>query len=110
NKWFGNIALLATKNHRWLEAVPTTPNDLLFPLDATWALALRLAAGYDMPFGVHLSTLFQAYNGLPCQWTLLLRPTDPDGGPSLPSSPSITLRVEPVGARKGPARRIVNLQ
>jgi hypothetical protein len=109
-RWFAFTSFLATKNHRWLVPVVQSPNDNLFPLDETWSLAYRAAAGYELPHGVHLSTLYQAYNGIPGQRTYVFRTVDPDGGPSIPSSGTLTLRMEPYGTRKGERRHIVNLR
>jgi Carboxypeptidase regulatory-like domain len=109
-KWFAFTSLLATKNHRWLVPVVQSPNDNLYPLDETWSLAYRLAAGYEMPYGIHVSTLYQAYNGIPAQRSNLFRTIDPDGGPPIPSSGTLNLRVEPFGTRVGDARHIVNLR
>ena len=109
-KWFAFTSFLATKNHRWLVPVVQSPNDHLFPLDETWSLAYRLAAGYELPYGVRLSTLYQAYNGIRSQRTNIFRTADPDGGPPLPSSGTLTLRVEPFGTRAGEPRHIVNLR
>jgi hypothetical protein len=109
-KWFANTSFLATKNHRWLNRVAQSPNDEIHAMDETWDLSYRLAAGYEVPFGINLSTLYQAYNGLPRQRTNVFRAADPAGGPALPSSSTITLRMEPFGASRGPARHIVNLR
>lgn len=109
-RWFAFTSFLATKNHRWLVPVVQSPNDNLFPLDETWSLAYRLAAGYDVPYGIRLSTLYQAYNGIPGQRTYVFRTADPDGGPPIPSSGTLSLRMEPFGTRRGNARHIVNLR
>jgi hypothetical protein len=108
--WFAYTSLLATKYHQWLETAPQSPNDEFFPLNETWELAYRLAGGYKMPLGIDVSTLYQAYSGIPGQRTNLFRAADPDGGPSLPSSGSITLRMEPFGESRGDSRHIVNLR
>jgi hypothetical protein len=109
-KWFAFTSFLATKNHRWLVPVVQSPNDNIYPLDETWSLAYRLAAGYTIPYGIHLSTLFQAYNGIPAQRSYVFRTADPDGGPPIPSSGTITSRMEPFGTQRGAARNIVNLR
>jgi hypothetical protein len=49
-KWFANTSLLATKNHRWIEAIVETPNSNYFPLDETWTVSYRLAGGYRLPY------------------------------------------------------------
>lgn len=109
-KWFANTSLLATRNHRWLEAFAETPNSDRFPLDETWQIIYRLAGGYNLPFGISASTVYQLFRGEPGQRTVLFRAADPGGGPSLPSSPTLTLRMEPYGSRRLPARNMVDLR
>jgi hypothetical protein len=109
-KWFAFTSLLVTKNHRWLEPVPQSPNDELFPLDDTWEVSYRVAAGYDLPYGIRGSTLYHSYRGTPGQRTYLFRAADPGGGPSLPSSSSVNIRTEPFGARRGSSQHTVNLR
>ncbi|MBI3049948.1 MAG: TonB-dependent receptor [Acidobacteria bacterium] len=109
-KWFAMTSLVATKNHRWLSPVVQSPNDELFPLDETWDLAYRLAAGYDLPFEMTVSTLVQVYNGFALQRTNQFRAVGPDGGPRFPSSSVIELRMEPYGARRAPVRNVVNVR
>lgn len=108
--WFANTSFLATKNHQWLVKVPQSPNDSINALDETWEMSYRLAGGYSAPFGINLSTLCQAYTGLKRQRTNIFRAADPAGGPAFPSSSTITMRMEPYGARHGDARHIVNLR
>jgi carboxypeptidase family protein len=109
-RWFANASFLATKYHVWFNPVPASPNDLLFPLNQVWERSGRVAAGYTAPFGIELSTLTQAYDGVPRQRTYTFRAADPAGGPSLPSSSTITVPMEPYGAHRGPKRTIVNLR
>lgn len=109
-KWFAFTSFLATRNHRWLVPVVQSPNDNIYPLDETWSLAYRLAAGYELPYAIRVSTLYQAYNGIPALRTYVFRTVDPDGGPAIPSSGTITSRMEPYGTRRGEARHIVNLR
>jgi hypothetical protein len=101
-KWYAFTSFLATKNHRWLNLVPSSPNDNLFNIDKTWTLSYRLAAGYEIPFGINLSTLYEAYNGLPGQRAYLFR--------NLPQSSALTLPVGPFGEVSGRARNVVNLR
>jgi hypothetical protein len=102
NRWFANASFLATKYHAWFEPVAQTPNDEFFPLNQIWELAGRVAAGYELPYGIELSTLTQAYNGVARQRTNIFR--------SVPNSGTITLRMEPFGAQRGPNRTITNLR
>jgi hypothetical protein len=109
-KWYAFTSFLATKNHRWLTLVPQSPNDDYFPIDDTWEISYRASGGYQMPYGINLSALYTAYNGLPGQRTYIFRAADPLGGPSLPSSTTVTLRMDPFGTEMGPARHIVNFR
>jgi hypothetical protein len=109
-KWHAFTSFLATKSNRWLTLIPLSPNDDYFPIDETWELSYRAAAGYDLPYGLRVSTLYSAYNGLPGQRTYIYRAADPDGGRAMPSSTNITLRSDPFGEQKGPARHIVNFR
>jgi hypothetical protein len=110
-RWFVNTSFLATKNHRWLVPYAQSPNDNIFPLDETWALNFTLAGGYQVPFGINLSTLYQTFSGAPGQRTYIFRVADPAGGPPLPSSGSITLPMAPYGSgATGPLRQLVNLR
>jgi hypothetical protein len=109
-RWFANTSVLVTKNHRWLVSAAQSPNDEFFPVDQTWDVTYRLAGGYRVPLGINIATLYQAYRGVAGQRTVLFRPADPDGGPALPSSGSITVPVEAFGAQRGPSRHIVNLR
>jgi hypothetical protein len=110
NRWFAFTSFLATKFNQWLVLVPQSPNDDYFPRNDTWELSYRLAAGYELPLGFNVSTLYQAFSGIPDSRTYLFRAADPQGGPSLPSSGSITARMEPFGTRRGEGRHIVNLR
>ena len=110
DRWFVFTSFLATKYHRWQEPVALSPNDNYFALDNTWELVYRLAGGYTLPLAIDVSTVYQAYNGIPGQRTQIFRTPDPDGGPPLPSSGTLALRVEPYGAQRGPSRHVVNFR
>lgn len=107
---FASTSVLVTKNHNWLVSAAQSPNDEFFPLDETLDVTFRLAGGYRLPWGFNTSTLYQAYRGGPGRRTVLFGVRDAAGGPSLPSSGSITIPVEPFGAQRGPSRHIVNLR
>ena len=96
------VSFLATRNHRWLTSIAQNPNQDYFPLDETWALQFRLGAGFVAPYGISVSGVSQAYNGIPGQRTFLFR--------GLPQSSTVTLRMEPFGASHGPNRTITNLR
>jgi hypothetical protein len=103
-------SFLATKFHRWLDTIAETPNNDIFPLDETWEFSYRLAAGYQIPFGINVSTLYQAYQGIAGLRTYRFRRNDPDGAAPLPSAGSINIRMEPYGSRRGDIRHILNLR
>ena len=109
-KWFANSSFLVTRIHRWLVTAVQSPNDSVYPLDQTWDWSYRLAAGYNLPLGLNVSTLYQTYSGLQRQRTNVFRAADPAGGPAFPSSATITMRMEPFGTKRGAIRNIVNLR
>jgi hypothetical protein len=121
-RWHASTSFLLTKNNRWAGASPfgaaggagglvrQSPNDDYFPLDETWDYAGRFAAGYQLPAGVNFGILYQAYRGQAGQRTYRFGRVDPDGGPSLPSSGSVNLRVEPFGERRENLRHIMNFR
>jgi hypothetical protein len=100
-KWFALTSLLLTKNHRWLLTSVEGPNDAIFPLDETWTWSYRLTAGYEIPYGILLSTIYQADTGVQGQRTVIF---------SAPTSGTLSIRTEPFGATTGPSRHIVNLR
>jgi len=100
--WSVETSFLATKNHRLLVGIPQSPNDLFFPVDDTWERTFRLAGTYRAPYGVSLSSFYLALSGAPGQRTYLFR--------SLPQSGTLTVRLEPFGAERGPVRSNLNLR
>ena len=109
-RWHAYTSILLTKNHQWLSLVPQSPNDDYFPLDTTWDYAYRLAAGYQLPANVDFALLYQAYSGEPGLRTYRFGAVDPDGGPPLPSSGSVNLRLEEEGTRREGLRHVMNFR
>jgi hypothetical protein len=99
-----------TKNRRWLVGVPESPNDLFNPLDDTWSWMFKVLGGYEFPYGIRTGTFIQVLSGDKLQRTYRFRRNDPDGGPSLPSSSTITLPLEPYGSLSLPTMTVVNLR
>jgi hypothetical protein len=108
--WYANTSFLATRNHRWIEAIGATPNDEYFPLDETWDFQYRLAGGVELPYGLSVSSLYQIFSGTPYQRTTIFRAADPDRGPSFPSSSTISLRMDRFGSWRLPTRHLLNLR
>jgi hypothetical protein len=79
-----------------------SPNSNLFALDQTWLWQYRLTAGYQVPYGILISTIYQGDNGTLGQRTVIFT--------GAPSSGTINIPVEPFGATKGPTRSVVNLR
>jgi outer membrane receptor protein involved in Fe transport len=100
----------ATKNHRWLTVIPTSPNDEYFPLDETWEWTYKVNGSYRFPGGFQFAGIFDVQNGTPGQRTYTFRATDPDGGTPLRQLSTVTLRLEPYGAHTGPVRSEANLR
>jgi hypothetical protein len=98
----GETSFLATKHHRWLTGIPQSPNDDAFNLDETWEVSFRASGSVKGPHGVNGSAVFNVINGAPGQRTYLFR--------SLPQSGTLTLRLEPFGTQRGPARSNLNLR
>jgi hypothetical protein len=93
-----------------LKGIAETPNDEFFPLDETWELSYRVSGTYRAPYGLGFSGLYTLNNGVPGQRTYLFRTADPDGGRPLTQLSTLTVRLEPYGARSGPARQNLNLR
>ena len=100
----------ATKNHRWLVGVRSSPNDDFFPLDETWDWQFKLTGSYTFPRKVLVSAFLQSLAGLPGQRTNIFRSADPDGGTPLSQSNTVTLRLEPFGAQRNPAQHVLNFR
>src|SRR5262249_47258888 len=92
----------ASRNHRWLTSIVQSPNDLLSPLDETWGWNLKLNGNYNMPYSIALSGSFVAVNGLKGQRTAQFS--------GLPSSGTVTLRMEPFGQEQGPTRTLLTVR
>jgi len=92
----------ATKNHRYLTVVPSSPNDDYFNVDDTWDWQAKITGNYEFPLKVTLSGSFQAYSPVKGQRTNLFR--------NIPSLSTATIRMEPFGETQGSARTLLNLR
>ncbi len=111
SRWFGNTSVLYTQSHVWrIKAVQSPNDDNIFPVSDWDDLAFLAAGGYNFPYGFSVSTLFQAYKGLPRQRVVQFRATDPAGGPAFTGGATLTLPMEEVGTQRGPTRRVMNLR
>jgi hypothetical protein len=114
-RWTLVASYTATKDHQWLSGannlglngnnnlspVFTTPNQLLFPLDTTWAWQGRLTGNYKLPWSFDVSATYNLYNGIYGQRTETY---------VLPNAGAVTVPVEPYGTETGPIRALLNLR
>ena len=101
-QWDMLASYSATRNHRWIRAIPNSPNDDFFPLDETWDWQFKLTGSYRLPWNVYTSAFFQHLAGDPLQRTYVFR--------SVPQATTVTLRLEPFGARREPNVNVLNLR
>jgi hypothetical protein len=109
-RWNAEASFWVVKNHRWVTRTFDGPNTDFFPLDQTWEWASNASGSYRLPWGIQLAAFLQSKTGVLGQRTYIFRAVDPDGGPRLNQLSTVTLRLEPYGARKGPAINLVNLR
>ncbi len=102
SKWDLLASYSATKNHRWISAIPGSPNDEFFPLDETWDRQFKLVGTYRFPLDVYTSVFYQYLDGDPLQRTYIFR--------SVPQAGTVTLRLEPFGASREPGLNVLNLR
>jgi outer membrane receptor protein involved in Fe transport len=92
----------ALKNRRWIDPIVTNPNQDYFPLDDTWNWQGKVTGNYDLPW-VSVSGSYQIYSPIKGQRTNLFR--------AIPSSGTVTLRMEPYGdTTSGASRGLLNLR
>ena len=102
NRWEMLASFSDTKNHRWIRSIPNSPNDEFFPLDETWDWQFKLTGTYQLPFGFYTSAFLQHLAGDPLQRT--------NNFASVPNATTVTLRLEPLGARREPNVNVLNLR
>jgi outer membrane receptor protein involved in Fe transport len=101
-RWGGQASFQIIKNHRWIKGVPSSPNDLYFPLDETIDWSGKLLGSYRAPGDVEASVLFNILAGTPNYRTYIFR--------SIPNAGTVTLPLEPFGSERAPAQRVLNLR
>jgi hypothetical protein len=101
NNWHALASYSATKLHVPVPAA-MNPNAEIFSADDTWEWGAKVAGGYHFPGDISASTSFEHRSGTPWARTVLLT-----GGVTIPS---ITIRVEPLGARRLPNVNIMNVR
>jgi len=109
-RWGASTSFTATRNHRFLVAIPSSPNDEYFPTDETWTMGYKVTGNYNFPYRVVLSGVFDLQPGIKGQRTYVFRSADPDGGLALRQLSTVTLRLDPYGSETGPIRPTANLR
>jgi hypothetical protein len=99
----------STKNHRWLASPASTPADLEYPVDNTWAWFGRISGAYDLPKGLQLGVMLQSQSGAYGQRTYVFRRTDASG-PALSQLASVTMRLEEYGSEQAAAVNTLNFR
>ena len=109
-RWGASTSFSATRNHRFLVGLPSSPNDEYFPIDETWDLGYKVTGNYKLPYEVMFSGVFDIQPGFKGQRTYIFRSADPDGGTALRQLSTVTLRLEPYGSQQGPVRPTANVR
>jgi hypothetical protein len=99
-RWSAIASYSLTKNHQFVNGVPTTPNLAYFNLDSTSPWSVRVSGSYDLPSHWDVSAQLIVQNGLLGARTATY---------NLPNSGALALRVDDV-TQKGPVRQNLNLR
>ena len=102
NRWQMRASYLATLKDMWIAGVPQTPNEEFFPKNETWDTTFRVSGSYEAPFGIQTAGLFEYQSGTPQARDALFR--------GLPQLSTVTLRMEPIGAQRLPAVKLLNVR
>jgi hypothetical protein len=102
NRWQMRASYLATHKNMWIAGVPQTPNEEFFPKNETWDTTFRVSGSYEAPFGIQTAALYEYQSGTPQARDVLFR--------GLPQLSTLTLRMEPIGAQRLPAVKLLNLR
>jgi outer membrane receptor protein involved in Fe transport len=105
--WSLLASYTATKYHRWLTSVPTSPNDEFFPLDESWRWNFKLNGNYNLPHDFLIGAIIELVNGSLGQRSYVFRATDASG-PPLRQLASATIRLEPYGLWQEPHQTTFN--
>jgi len=99
-RWSAIASYSMTKNHLFVNGVPTNPNLAYFNLDSTSPWSVRISGSYDLPWHWDVSAQLIAQNGLLGARTATY---------NLPNSGALALRVDDI-TKKGPVRQNLNLR
>lgn len=106
--WSTTASITLNNAHGYTWA--TTPNQsgrLLFPTLNTWRWNSKLNGDFNLPGGVSVGGILEFLSGPQGARTVIFRATDASG-PPLRGLSTVTVQVEPDGARKEPHYALVN--
>jgi hypothetical protein len=101
-RWSAQGSFQVIKNHRWINGVPSSPNDLNFPLDETTDWSGKVLGSYRAPRDIQVSALLNVLAGTPDYRTYIFR--------NIPNAGTVTIPLEPFGSERNPAQRVLNLR
>ena len=101
-RWGGQASFQVIKNHRWIKGVPSSPNDLYFPLDETVDWSGKVLGSYLAPKEIEASVLLNVLAGTPNYRTYTFR--------SVPNVGTVSIPLESFGSERAPAQRVLNLR
>jgi hypothetical protein len=101
DNWQLLVSYLATRNDAWIAGVPSTPNEEFFPKNETWDNTFRAAGSYMAPWGIIASGMYEYQSGTAQARDVLYRT-------GLRQLSSLTLRMEPIGAYRLPAVKLLS--
>jgi hypothetical protein len=110
HNWDGLASFLATRNHRQLTLIPQSPNDEPYRVDTTRDWQFKAAGSYHLPKDIRVALFYEHFSGKALQRTYVFRAVDPDGGTPLRQLSTVTLRLEPLGARRLPPQKVLNVR
>jgi len=108
--WSAQASYTATKYHRWITAIPLSPNDNYFPVDNAWRWQMKFNGNYDMVNGFGVGAIVEWLSSPLGQRTYVFRAVDPLGGPPLRQQTSVTLRLEPFGSQTETSIPLLNVR
>lgn len=119
NRWQATMSAWISQVRNPRTALVQTPNDEIYPNNDYSQWAANITAAYQAPYGILVSMFYQGKECLPsstggssCKGTrtYAFPQVDPDGGPSLPSSTSITIPLEEAYQHSGKANHTTNIR
>ena len=103
NRWQLLTSFLGTKKNVWIAGPPTNPDEAFFPKDQTWDRTFRTAGSFQMPWGVSTAAIYEYQSGAAQARDVLFRT-------GLKQQSSVTLRMEPLGAHRLPANKLLSFR